>query len=268
MGPQRDQPSAPPGPPPRLSIVVPAFNEAGRLRRTLPRLLAYGRGLGEPVELIVVDDGSVDGTSAVVQELGAGCGFVVLLQSARNRGKGASVRRGVLAARGDHVLFTDADLSAPIEEAAKLRDALAGAEVAIGSRRIGGADVQVRQPALRGLAGRLFSRVVAVVLLPGIRDTQCGFKAFRRAAAQEVFARQRLDGFGFDVEILWLARRLGYRIAEVPIVWRDDPRTHVRLVRDSGGMLLDLVRVRLNAWTGRYALPRRRPGPAPEPRGR
>lgn len=238
-----------------LSVIVPAYNEARRIRRTLPLLLDYAERLGEPAEIVVVDDGSADGTGEVVAEVGRGHPALSLLRNPGNRGKGASVRRGVLAARHEHVLFTDADLSAPIEEAAKLRARLReGYDVAIGSRRLARSDVQVRQPWLRGLAGRAFSRVVALVVLPGVTDSQCGFKAFRRPAALALFRRQRLDGFGFDVEILWLARQLGYRIAEVPVVWRDDRESHVRLVRDAGGMLVDLLRVRLNAWRDRYDL--------------
>src|SRR5262249_1518967 len=156
----------------------------------------------------------------------------------------------------EHVLFTDVDLSTPIEETAKLRAALAGgADVAIGSRRLRESDVQARQPWLRDLAGRTFSGLVKLLLLPGIHDSQCGFKAFRRSPMREIFGRQRLNGFGFDVEVLWLARRLGFRVTEVPVIWRDDRRSNVRLIRDSGGMLLDLGRVRINAWMGRYALP-------------
>jgi dolichyl-phosphate beta-glucosyltransferase len=155
------------------------------------------------------------------------------------------------------VLFTDADLSTPIEEAGKLRAALgAGADVAIGSRRVPGSDVQVHQPWLRGVAGRTFSRCVSLLLLPGIRDSQCGFKVFRRAAARDLFGRQRLDGFSFDAEVLWLAHRLGYRVAEIPIVWRNDPRSQVRMVEDPLRMLRDLGRIRLNGWMGRYALPK------------
>jgi dolichyl-phosphate beta-glucosyltransferase len=246
-----------------LSIVIPAYNEAKRLPGTLPRMIEYAQRLGENVEIIVVDDGSSDGTGDIAAELGGACGFVTVLRIDEDRGKGAAVRHGMLAARLGHVLFTDADLSTPIEEAAKLRAALTdGADVAIGSRRLAGSDVQVHQPWLRELAGRTFSGIVSVLLLPGIRDSQCGFKAFRWSAARALFGRQRLDGFGFDAEVLWLARRLGYRVAEVPIVWRDDRRSNVRLVRDSGGMLLDLARIRLNGWTGRYALDRRHSSPS------
>jgi dolichyl-phosphate beta-glucosyltransferase len=238
---------------PGLSIVVPAFNEARRLPRTLPRLIGYVEALGEPAEIVLVDDGSVDATGDVAVAIAAARDHVRVLRGAQNRGKGASVRRGVLATRYAHVLFTDADLSAPIAEAAKLRAALAaGADVAIGSRRVTGAEVRVHQPWGRALAGRIFSRLVAVAFLPGIRDSQCGFKAFRRAAAAELFSRQRVERFAFDVEILWLARRLGYRIAEVPVAWRDDPASHIRLRRDVPGMLADLAGVRLRALVGGY----------------
>ena len=238
-----------------FSIVVPAHNESRRLSGTLPRMIEYASRLDESVEVIVVDDGSTDDTADIATSIGRACGFVTVLRNERNRGKGTAVRRGMLAARLGHVLFTDVDLSTPIEEAAKLRAALTrGADVAIGSRRLAESDIQARQPWLREVAGRTFSGLVSILLLPGIRDSQCGFKAFRRSAARELFGRQRLEGFGFDAEVLWLARRLGYRIAEVPIVWRDDRRSNVRLLRDSGGMLLDLGRICLNSWAGRYTL--------------
>jgi dolichyl-phosphate beta-glucosyltransferase len=240
-----------------LSVVMPAYNEARRLPSTLPPVIDYVASLGEPAEVVVVDDGSVDGTAAVATELGRPCGHVRVLRSPVNRGKGASVRRGILGACGEQILFTDADLSAPIEQAHRLRAALAGgADIAIGSRRLATSEIQVRQAWPRVLAGHVFAGLVSTLLLPGIRDSQCGFKAFRRQAAIDVFGRQRLDGFGFDVEVLWLARQLGYRIVEVPIVWRDDRRSHVRLVRDGGGMLLDLLRIRVNAWASRYRLDR------------
>lgn len=238
-----------------LSVVVPAYNEARRLRTSLPRLIEYVARLGESAEIIVVDDGSVDGTRQVVTELSRDHPQVSLRGWSANRGKGASVREGVLAAREDHILFTDVDLSCPIEEAARLRAMLAqGYDVAIASRRLDRSQIQVRQPWLRGLAGRAFSRFVSLCFLPGITDSQCGFKVFHRRAADAVFRRQRLDGFGFDVEVLWLARRLGYRVVEVPVVWRNDPESRIRLFRDSARMLRDLARLRVNAWRGRYGL--------------
>src|SRR5262245_10353277 len=206
-----------------LSIVIPAYNEARRLPATLPLAIEYAGRLSEPVEILVVDDGSADGTSHVAIRVGQTCPFLRVLRSESNGGKGAAVRRGMLAARFEHVLFTDVDLSTPIEETAKLRAALAaGADVAIGSRWLPDSHVQVRQPWLRDVAGRTFSGIVKLLLLPGIHDSQCGFKAFRREPMREIFGRQRLNGFGFDAEILWLARHLGFRVAEVPIVWRDD----------------------------------------------
>ena len=238
-----------------LSVVVPAYNEAPRLRVTVPRLHEYLAGLGEPVEIIVVNDGSGDGTPQVVLDLARTYSEVRLVHRERNRGKGASVRRGVLSARETHVMFTDADLSAPIEEVAKLRAKLAeGYHVAVGSRRLLGSDVQVRRPWLRRLADRAFSGLAAVLLRPGITDSLCGFKAFERSAAEAIFRRQCIDGFAFDVEVLWLARRLGYRVTEVPIVWRDDPERPIRPFRDSAAMVTDLLRVRLDAWRGRYDL--------------
>src|SRR5262245_53634756 len=180
MEPERNDPGSPNGR--GLSIVIPAYNEAGRLPGTLPRVIEYADRLSEPVEILVVDDGSCDGTSDVATRVGHACPFLRVLRSESNRGKGAAVRRGMLAARFEHVLFTDVDLSTPIEETAKLRAALAaGADVAIGSRRLEGSDVQVRQPWLRDVAGRTFSGIVKVLLLPGIHDSQCGFKAFQRA---------------------------------------------------------------------------------------
>ena len=237
-----------------LSIIIPAYNEAPRIGATLRAIDRYAASLAEPVELIVVNDGSADRTTEKVQEVQRSCPRVRLLASERNLGKGSSVRRGVLAAAHSHVAFIDADLSSRIEDVALLRAALRdGADVAIGSRRVAGADVQVPQGALRRIAGVAFATFVSAALLPGIEDTQCGFKAFRRQAARAIFSRQLISGFAFDVEVLWLARFLGLRIAEVPIVWRDDPRTHIRLFRDSLAMLRDVARVRWHALSGRYS---------------
>src|SRR5262249_46402292 len=186
-----------------LSIVIPAYNEARRLPGTLPRVVEYASRLREPVEIIVVDDGSSDGTAdvAAAVSVARGGGPVRNPRGGPNHGKGPAVRRGVLAAGLDHVLFSDVDLSTPIEEAAKLRDALTrGADVAIGSRRLAESDVQVHQPWLRELAGRTFSGVVSLILLPGIRDSQCGFKAFRRATAPEPSNRPPPHALGFDAE--------------------------------------------------------------------
>ena len=230
-----------------LSVVVPAYNEALRLPATLARVEDYLGRLGVAYEIVVVDDGSTDGTAAR-----AARERVRVLRHEPNRGKGYAVRRGMLAATGERRLLTDADLSTPIEELAKLQAALdEGYDVAIGSRAIAGARIEVHQPAYREAMGRLFNRLVQVLLLPGLHDTQCGFKLFSAGAAGAAFAPATLDGFSFDVEALYLARQRGLRIAEVPVTWRNDAATRVGL---GGGAaaFVDLLRIRLRAWRGAY----------------
>ena len=237
---------------PSLSVVIPAFNEALRLPATLARVRSYLDARQPSFEIVVVDDGSTDATAAVAR---AGAAPIVVLRHAQNRGKGHAVRAGMLAARGERRLMTDADLSTPIEELAPLEAALAqGFDVAIGSRAVAGARVEVHQPAYREAMGRLFNRLVQALLLPGLHDTQCGFKLFTAAAAAAAFSACRLDGFSFDVEALYVARRRGLRIAELPVVWRNDAATRVGL---GGGAFafLDLLRIRLAAARGRYGPP-------------
>ena len=235
-----------------LSIVVPAYNERDRLPRGLRGIVEYldARGL-DGAELIVVDDGSADGTDAVASSIlePTGRPFRVLCNPG-NRGKGYSVRRGLLDARGARVLFTDADLSTPIDELGALERALdEGADIAIGSRDVEGARVLRHQVWYRELAGKSFNVAVRALAVSGIRDTQCGFKLFTREAAQTVCAHQTLDRWGFDVELLLLARRLGLRIAEVPVRWINDEDTKVDLVRDGTAMLVDILRIR---WRHRH----------------
>jgi dolichyl-phosphate beta-glucosyltransferase len=233
---------------PEISVVIPAYNEEARLPRTLERVRAHLAG--RPHEIVVVDDGSRDRTVALAQE--AGGPGLVLVRNEENRGKGFAVRRGMLAARGARRLMTDADLSTPIEELARLESCLAsGHDVAIGSRAMRGARIEVRQPWYRENVGRLFNVFVRVLAVPGLSDTQCGFKLFSAPAAQAVFSASRLDGFSFDVEALYIARQLGFRIAEVPVTWRNDAATRVGLL---GGFQAfpDLLRIRLNDWRGLY----------------
>ncbi len=237
---------------PRLSVVIPAFNEALRLPATLERIRAHLEARGAPFEILVVDDGSTDGTADTAR---AASGPVELLRHAANRGKGHAVRAGMLAARGARRLMTDADLSTPIEELARLEAALErGYDVAIGSRAVAGARIEVHQSAYRETVGRLFNRLVQALLLPGLHDTQCGFKLFTAAAAATAFGACRQDGFSFDVEALYVARRHGLRIAELPVVWRNDAATRVGL---AGGAtaFVDLLRIRLAAARGRYGPP-------------
>lgn len=237
---------------PHLTVVIPAYNEATRIGPTLTRILAYFERQPWPGDIIVVVDGGSDDTLTEVEKFRDGR-RVEVLDNRDNRGKGYSVRRGVLSARGEYVLFSDADLSTPIEEADRLMAALeAGADVAIASRGMAESKVAVHQPWWRESMGRAFNWFVRRLAVPAISDTQCGFKCFRRDAARRVFALQRLDRFAFDVEVLWIARHLGFRIVEIPVTWSNSPTSTVNPLRDSTRMLLDLVRIRVKHWKGDY----------------
>lgn len=241
---------------PRLSIVIPAHNEERRLPHSLERIAEYLNARQLDAELIVVGDHCSDRTAACAQAFAPRFRRFQLLQTTpEHYGKGGAVRTGVLAARGDMVLFTDADLSAPIEEADKLLAALETHDVAIGSRAVDRGLIEVHQSRRRELAGILFNQ--AVQLITGLRlvDTQCGFKAFRRAQARIAFEQQRTMGFGFDPEVLFLAKRHGLRIAEIPVRWAHDPDTKVRVLHDGLRMGLDLLLIRLHWLGGHY--PRR-----------
>jgi glycosyltransferase involved in cell wall biosynthesis len=235
---------------PFLSIVVPAYNEARRIRDTLERLYRFKESAPYPIELIVVDDGSTDKTVATAAEFPG----IRLVRNDRNHGKGFTVRHGVLEARGEFVLFTDVDLSAPIEEVDKLLSALesSGADSAVGSRALQRELIGIHQPFFRETAGRFFNLLVRAFTGLRLRDTQCGFKLFRRSSTREAFERMRVERFGFDPELLFLIERGGGRIVEVPVRWNDNPATKVRLLRDSTRMFLDLIAIRWRAWTGKY----------------
>ena len=236
-----------------LTVVIPAFDEAARIGPTLEQVRAYLHDQPFDSEVVVVVDGGRDGTLALVRAAMADWPGLRVLVNDVNRGKGYTVRRGMLAARGRYLLFSDADLSTPIAEVGRLIAALeAGSDIAIGSRAIAGADVRVRQAWWRQSMGRVFNRVVRLVAVPGIRDTQCGFKCFRRDAARRIFARQRLTRFSFDVELLWIARKLDYRVVEVPVTWMNDPLSRVHPLFDSVRMLVDLARLRNYDLRGAY----------------
>ncbi len=239
-----------------LSVVIPAYNEEQRIGRSLQTILAYLRQQPYAAEVVVVDDGSHDATAYLVAPLCGKVPPVYLLQNGRNRGKGFSVRNGFLHACGKYLLFSDADLSTPIEDVEKLFVALREpCDVAIGSRALPDSRVEVHQPWYRENMGRLFNVFVQALAVPGILDTQCGFKCFTREAALAICERMTCERFGFDVEMLYLAQRLGYRVREVPVVWRNSPQTRVHALRDSGSMLCDLLRIRWNAVRGRYDRP-------------
>jgi dolichyl-phosphate beta-glucosyltransferase len=231
---------------PELSIVIPCFNEEQRLPRTIELIEQYLARVGTPYELILVDDGSIDGTRQIMDAAAERNRSVRLEALPQNRGKGRALAEGVAAARGVEILVTDADLSTPIEEIDKLRAELRnGAGVAIASRALKGSRVEVSQPAYRVVMGKAFNLLVQAVLLPGIWDTQCGFKLFRADVAHEVFAGLTTDGFGYDPEVLYRAKKRGVRIAEVPVVWRNSAPTKVSPIKSSIDMFKHVVRVRL-----------------------
>jgi dolichyl-phosphate beta-glucosyltransferase len=237
--------------PPGLSIVIPAFNEARRLPRSLDALAAYGRDSGRDLELIVCDDGSTDGTADLVEARTAMAPCLRLLRLP-HRGKGSAVRAGMLAASLPYVMLCDADLSMPVEELHRFVDALdSGWQVVIGSREGPGAK-RYHEPTRRHIMGRAFNLIVRLLLVPDISDSQCGFKAFQRQTAQKLFARQRLDGFSFDAEILFLARKYHCRRRQIGIQWFFDHDSRVRAITDTLGMSFDLLRIRLNDLRGRY----------------
>ncbi len=238
-----------------LSVVIPAYNEEARLPPTLDTVVGFLNARPfEFAELIVVDDGSRDGTAALVESFARNHAQVRLLRNPGNRGKGFSIRHGMLEAKADWVLYTDADLSAPIEEFDKLLTAAqnAGARVAIGSRALDRSLVGVHQSAFRELSGRAFNVVMRVITGLPFRDTQCGFKLFERLAAREIFSRQVLDGFSFDVEDLVIAKSLGLKAIEVPVVWNNVEGTKVGMLTGVQSFA-DLAGIRWRALSGRYS---------------
>lgn len=225
-----------------LSVVIPTYNEAARLGPSLESLRAFLERRFSRFELIVVDDGSGDGTAALAR----GFAGVRVLELGFNRGKGAAVREGMLAADGEFVLFTDADLSTPIEQMEPFLERLkAGADLVIGSRALPGSELRVRQSRLREGMGKVFNRLMRALCGLPYRDTQCGFKAFTREAARAIFSRARIDGFAFDVEALSIARTLGLKVEEHPVRWINSPLSRVRIVAHSLEMLRDVLRIRL-----------------------
>jgi dolichyl-phosphate beta-glucosyltransferase len=237
---------------PRLAVVVPAYNEQDRISPTLQRLSEYLGAQSYTWKVVVVSDGSRDGTAKIVQDFAGGHPNFELVDSQPNRGKGFVVRKGMLETEAEWLLFSDADLAAPIEEVEKLWKAVdEGAPIAIGSRPLKESNLEIRQPWYREMAGRSFNLAVQLMAVKGIKDTQCGFKLFRQDVARDVFSRCKLDGFGFDFESLMIARDLGYKIAEVPIRWSHQEGSKVNMLRDGVKMLGELVKLRAAGKKGR-----------------
>jgi glycosyltransferase involved in cell wall biosynthesis len=238
---------------PQLSIVIPAYNESARIENALERVMSCVQEQGWDAEVLVVDDGSKDDTAAIVQRWMTRYPRLHLVQNPGNRGKGYSVRNGLLQAAGDVVMFTDADLSAPMEEAERLLAAIAdGADVAIGSRWMDKTRQTIHQPLYRQFFGRCFNWITRSVMGLPFKDTQCGFKAFKRSAAQVIFRLQTIERWGFDPEILFIARKLKYVIREVPVTWGHDERSRMSYLKDGMKMLEDMAKIRTNSLAGRY----------------
>lgn len=228
-----------------LSVVIPVYNEEKRIIETITRLSGYLSSREHTGEVIISDDGSHDNGPALVSERFAGDPLVRMIRAGQNQGKGAAVRRGVLAARGEHIVFTDADLSYPVETIGHCLEELAACDVVAGSRNLPDSRIAIEPPLVRRLTGAVFKGAVRRLVLPGFSDTQCGFKGFRREAARKIFSECTVDGFAFDVEVLALARQMGFRIRELPVLLSlDSSDSSINLTTDPFRMFGDLVRIR------------------------
>lgn len=239
---------------PHLSVVMPAFNESARIASSVHDVVHFLADQPYRSEFIVVDDGSTDATVEIAEQAFAGRPGCRVIRRPENRGKGAAVKAGMGDATGRLRLFTDVDLSTPIDEVTRfMAHCEAGHDVVIGSRRVRGARFGRRQPLFREISGRVFSVLSRLLILPGFIDTQCGFKMFRAEAAEAIFPLLTIEGFGFDVEVLYIAaRKKGFRVLEAPVFWTDSPRSKVRMFTDARAMAADLIRIRRNDAAGRY----------------
>jgi len=235
-----------------LTIVIPAFNEERRIVGTLEAVDRYFRGQKTTREIIVVDDGSSDDTAGAVNAMRERIHDLFLVRYPKNRGKGHAVKAGVERSRGEYILFADADNSTPIEEFEKFLPLLKEHQIVIGSRYIAGSNITIKQPKYRIALGRIGNFLIQVFLLDNIRDTQCGFKALRHNAAKDIFSRMKVNRFGFDIELLSIARNLRYSIREVPISWLNSSDSRVRPVKDALRTFTELLYIKANLWSGRY----------------
>ncbi len=237
-----------------LSIVIPAYNEEKRIGDTLGKIVDYLKIKNFKSEITVVIDGSTDSTIEVVREYERFVYKLTIIENETTMGKGYSVRRGMLESNGDFVLFTDADLSTPINEIEKLFFWLdKGYDVAIGSRSLKESQVEIYQSFMRRSMGKIFNKIISLIVFTGFKDTQCGFKCFKRDVVDNVFRKQRIEGFAFDVEILLIARRQGFRIKEVPVRWLNSPYSKFHIIKDSLHMLYDLFRMKFYNLLNRYS---------------
>lgn len=231
-----------------LSVIVPAYNEADKIKSSLAAIKNYFDGNGFKYEIIVIDDGSVDKTLSIAREFSIGEENIKIISNANRQGKGFSVKKGVLETRSEYILISDADLSAPLEEIERLWPwAGVGFDIVIGSRFNFNRNIRTRveQKLLRRILGLIFNLCVRILVIRGIRDTQCGFKLFRGSSAREVFSTIHIDGFAFDVEVLFLAKKMGYKLKEVPINWKDRSSSKVSSLTDPWRMLRDLIRIKM-----------------------
>jgi len=234
-----------------LSIIIPAYNEEERIKATLTKVFDFLDNNNIESEVIVVDDGSQDDTVRVVEEMKKD--NLRLLKNGNNRGKGYSVKKGMLNAKGELLLFSDADLSTPIEELKQFLEHSDKADVLVAARNLEGSEIKIKQPFFRSTLGKIFPFFVKHFLIKGISDTQCGFKMFKRGCAMDIFKKQRVDGWSFDAEILFIASKHNYRIKQLPVEWNNDTRSKINSFTDPPKMLLELLKIRLNNILGRYS---------------
>jgi dolichyl-phosphate beta-glucosyltransferase len=228
-----------------ISVIIPAYNEALRIQTTIEAIDRYLKEQSTRYEIIVVDDGSTDGTFSVVNDFRNSLKNLIIIRKEKNAGKGSAVKEGVLASKGNLILMSDADLSTPVEEMDKLIFWINnGFDIAIGSRALPESDISVRQPWHREMMGKIFNLLVRLIVLRGFNDTQCGFKLFRGEPARKIFSMSKIQGFSFDVEVLCIAKKLGYKIREVPVRWLNEPHSRVRIVTDPIRMIGELFLIR------------------------
>ena len=233
----------------KISIVIPAFNEEKRIGKTLKKISHYLKNKRFDYEIIIVDDGSTDKTREVVKKFLKNK-KIILTKKRKNKGKGFSIREGALRAKNKLILFSDADLSTPIEELDKFLKDINKYDIIIGSRAIKGANIRIKQPTYRVLIGKIFNKIVRLLAVKRIKDTQCGFKLFKNC--KDIFKKQTIEGFGFDVELLYIAQKNGLKIKEVPVIWLNVEGSRVSALKDSIRMFCDLIKIKYNHFIGRY----------------